>query len=139
MRLSDALKDHYAELVLAEATLARLGLTDEAAMIATDKSQKLCGIAVACDRGLAVFSVKGATSLHAVIHPWRDVSPPTLNVFTEEKMETILIAAEVSFTRPQLDLDTPEFALGNVEWRMDSRDAIIEFWRACTERAVGLP
>jgi hypothetical protein len=62
-----------------------------------------------------------------------------LTVFTEQKMDTILVTAEVSFARPKLDLDTPGFALGNVKWLMDSRDAIIEFWRARTERAVGLP
>ena len=75
MRLKEALKDGGATYVLAEATLARLGLTDEAAVTMTGSDHALTGAAVACDKGLVVFTVggparsrppftRGATSLH---------------------------------------------------------------------------
>lgn len=136
MRLTEALKDDHATYVFAEATLARLGLTDEAAMIATDRDHRLCEIAVACDKALVVFSLEGAGRLGASVRSWHDVSPPILTALTEEKLETILMKVNLLMTRPPLDIGTAEFRLGNVEWRMDSTDAVIEFWRVCAEHAV---
>ena len=95
MRLREALKDHQAIHVLAEATLARLGLIDEAAIITMDKDNKLSGAAVACDKGLVLFTLGGPARIHASIQTWSDVAPPTLSATTEEKLETILMTVRV--------------------------------------------
>jgi len=136
MRLGEVLKESHTTHLLAEATLARLGLTDEAAMIATDEGHKLSGVAVACDKGLVVFTLEGAARLRASVRPWRDFPPPALTAITEEKLETTLMTVHVLMTRPQADLGTAEFDLGNVAWQMDSTEAAIEFWKACWEHAV---
>ncbi len=57
MRLREALKNDGAALGLAEATLTRLGLTDEAAVAMTDESHVLTGAVAACDKGLVVFTL----------------------------------------------------------------------------------
>ena len=59
MRLREALKDYRATYVLAEATLARMRLTDEAAVATTDANHAITGAVVACDQGLVVFTVDG--------------------------------------------------------------------------------
>jgi hypothetical protein len=38
-------------------------------------------------------------------------------------------------THPQVALGTAEFDLGTVEWQMDSTEAAIDFWKACSEHA----
>jgi hypothetical protein len=135
MRLGEALKDYAHTHVLAEATLTRLGLTDEAAMITTDEDHNLTGVVVACHKGLVVFTVGSTQTLRASVHAWRDVSPPELTATTEEKLEALVMSVQVRMTHPQLALGTAEFDLGTVEWQMDSTEAAIDFWKACSEHA----
>ena len=131
MRLREALKDYATTHVLAEATLTRLGLTDEAAMITTDEAHNLSGAVVACHKGLVVFTVDAPQRLQASVHAWRDVSPPELTATTEEKMETMLLTVHVRLAHPPIEISTVPFALGAVELMMGSTAAAVDFWHAC--------
>jgi hypothetical protein len=132
MRLREALKNDGAALGLAEATLTRLGLTDEAAVITTDETHNLSGAVVACHKGLVVFTIDTAQRLQASVHAWRDVSPPELTATTEEKMETLLLTVHVRLARPPIEIGTVPFALGAVvESMMGSTAAAVDFWHAC--------
>jgi hypothetical protein len=77
MRLGEALKDYAHTHVLAEATLTRLGLTDEAAMITTDEGHNLTGVVVACHKGLVVFTVSSTQTggVRRSLEPMKTSSP----------------------------------------------------------------
>ena len=133
MRLREALKDYRATYVLAEATLARMRLTDEAAVATTDANHAITGAVVACDKGLVVFTVDGPQSLQASVHAWRDVSPPELTATTEEELEATVMKVEVRIERPPIEIGTLPFDLGVVERMMGSTTAAVDFWKACVE------
>jgi hypothetical protein len=135
MRLRNALKDFSATHGLAEATLAGLGLTDEAAVAITDEGHTLTGAVVACDKGLVVLTVVGPRTLRAAVHAWRDVSPPELTATTEEELEATLLKVEVRMARPPIEIGTVPFDLGAVEWMMGSTAAAVDFWKVCVEHA----
>jgi hypothetical protein len=135
MRLREALKDYRATYVLAEATLARMRLTDEAAVATTDANHAITGAVVACDKGLVVFTVDGPGSLQASVHAWRDVSPPELTATTEEKLEATVMMVQVRLKRPPIKIGTLPFDLGVVEWAISSTATAVDFWRACVEHA----
>ncbi|MGO9178519.1 MAG: hypothetical protein ACLQBX_00675 [Candidatus Limnocylindrales bacterium] len=135
MRLREALKNDGAALGLAEATLTRLGLTDEAAVAMTDESHVLTGAVAACDKGLVVFTLVGGRTLGTAVHAWRDVSPPALTATTEEKLEATLLKVDVHIARPPIEIGTVPFDLGAVDWMIGSTPAAVDFWKACVEHA----
>ncbi len=135
MRLREALKDDSVTHGLAEATLTRLGLIDEAAVAMTDESHAITGAVVACDKGLVVFTVVGGRTLRTAVHAWRDVSPPQLTATTEEELEATVLKVEVHIARPPIEIGTVPFDLGEVERMIGSTTAAVDFWKACVEHA----
>ncbi len=135
MRLREALKNDGATQGLAEATLARLGLTDEAAVAMTDERHALTGAVAACDKGLVVFTLVGGRTLRTAVHAWRDVSAPELTATTEEELEATVLKVAVHLARPPIEIGTVPFDLGAVEWMVGSTTAAVDFWKACVEHA----
>jgi hypothetical protein len=139
MQLRQAFKEHREMLVLGEATLTRLGLTEEASMPLFDDRHEITGAVVACDRALVVFSIGADRKLEGSVHPWHNVSSPELVTTTTERSETILMDFSLRFARPALQLGTPAFDLGTIEWQMDSRQAVIDLWLVCLKQAGARP
>ena len=137
MRLHEALKDDERTRRLAEETLDRLAMKDEAAMVTSDDGGHLTGAVVACDRGLVVFMLASTGGIQADVYSWRDVAPPQLTVTTEEQLGTALMALRVRLRHPTVEVGTSPFDVGTVESQIDSRGAAIAFWGACAERAGG--
>jgi hypothetical protein len=137
MRLHEALKHDDGTRLLAEATLERLRMTDEATMVMSDDGGRPSGAVVACDRGLVVFTLAGTSRIQADVYAWRDVAPPQLTVTTEQRLETVLMALRVRLRHPAVDVGTSPFDLGTIESQIDSRGAAIAFWNTCAERAGG--
>jgi hypothetical protein len=135
MRLREALKNDGSAQGLAEATLTRLGLTDEAAVAMTDERHALTGAVVACDKGLVVFTLGGERTLHTTVHAWCDVTAPELTATTEEELEATVLKVEVHLARPPIKIGTVPFDLGAVDWMVGSTTAAVDFWKACVDHA----
>ena len=131
MRLREAFSEDGGTLMLAEATLARLGLDEEATVPRITADGRVTGAVVACDHGLVEFSLEPDGALGTTVHAWRDVAPPTLTARTLVELQVVALWVRVRLPTLSLEVGSAPFELGQVDWQMASTPAAIEFWEAC--------
>ena len=122
MRIADIYLISPAHRRLVEASLAAVGLTEEAA-VASGERHRPRQVAVACDQGLAQVRLDPATLEAAVqIVPWSRVVPPTLTVDAALRMERVEVTAHLALADPEAEVRATD--RGEVA-------ALVAFWAAC--------
>jgi hypothetical protein len=123
MKIADILEAHPAQRRLVDASLASLGLTEEAAVVARGERYRPGQVAVACDKALAYVSLDAQT-LQASVHvyPWQQVPAPALDVTATLLMERVELAMRLTLADPVIEVRASE--------RADIA-ALVAFWAAC--------